>query len=233
MQTISNFRQIHLAGLLMLVLPLLSDSRRPAGSDLDGWELKKRKDGIDVYIREQEGSAIKELKFSTTLQASLQAIGALLTDVEGYNDWVYASLVSRTIDRVSETEVYYYAELDFPWPFENRDLVLYSRFWQDPKTYAIHSQTWSRHWMLPEKENIVRIKDANFSWTFRPGRDGAVQVDYYLQSDPGGNIPAWMVNLAADQGPFESMLRFRELLGLDRYRERRLPFVRDFPPGTP
>lgn len=226
-------RQIYLAGLLILTLPLLSGSRRPPGADMDGWELKKQKDGIQVYVREQPGSPIKELKFSTTLRASLHAVGALLTDVEGYNDWVYASVVSRTIERVSDTEVYYYAELDFPWPFENRDLVLYSRFWQDPATYAIHSRTWSRHWMLPEKENIVRIKDTNLSWAFRPGPDGMVQVDYYLQSDPGGNIPAWMVNLAADQGPFQSMLRFREMLTRAPYRDRKLPFVREFPQRTP
>ncbi len=189
------------------------------------WQLKRDKGGIKVYVRDQAGTNIKEMKFSTTVEAPLQTIAAVLTHVEGYDDWVYASLKSRTIKQVSDTEAYYYTLIDFPWPFENRDLVLHSKIWQDKKTLALHSKTTSAHWMEGEKESVVRIKKAELYWLFTPIGNGKVRVDYTLNSDPGGNIPAWMINLAADQGPLQTMLKFQEMLEKEKYKNSKLAFV--------
>lgn len=191
------------------------------------WELKRDKGGIKVYVRDIPNSKIKELKFTTQVEASLNSIAAVLTNVEGFDEWVYAAVISKTIKKVSDTEVYYYTEMDFPWPFDNRDLVLHSTFWQDKKTMAIHSKTTSTHWMEPEKKGIVRITKADLYWTFTPIGNGKVRVDYYLNSDPAGNIPAWMVNLAADQGPLQTMLKFKEMLEKEKYKNAKLAFVQE------
>ncbi len=189
------------------------------------WELKRNKGGIKVFVSDQPNTSIKALKFTTTIEASMQTIAAVMTHVEGFNDWVYASLESRTIKRVSDTEVFYYALVDFPWPFDNRDLVLHSKFWQDKKTFALYSKTTSSHWMEKEKPGIVRIKQTNIDWVFTPLGNGQVHVDYILSSDPGGNIPAWMINLAADQGPLQSMIKFKEMLEKEKYKKTKLAFV--------
>lgn len=191
------------------------------------WELKRDKGGIKVYVREQLGSAIRELKFTTTVDASLQTIAAVITHVEGFDDWVYASVISKPLKIVSETEIYYYTEVDFPWPFDNRDLVLHTTFWQDKKTMVLHSKTTSSHWMEKEKDDLVRITKCDIYWTFTPVGNGKVQIDYYLNTDPAGNIPAWMVNLAADQGPLQSMIKFKEMLEKERYKNTKLAFVKD------
>ena len=195
-----------------------------------GWELKRDKGGVKVYVRESPHSKIKELRFTSTLDASLNAIAYLLTNVEGFDEWVYASVKSETIRKISDQEIYYYTEMDFPWPFSNRDLVLYSRFWQDPHTLAIHSRTTSAHWLMPEKEGIVRITVADLRWTFTPIGNGRVRVDYYLKSDPGGKIPAWLVNLAADQGPLQTMALLRKELAKEKYKYTKLAFVQE--PGN-
>lgn len=189
------------------------------------WELKRDKGGIKVYVRDQPGTDIKELKFTTQVDATLSTIAAVLTHVEGYDDWCYAALGSRVIKKISDSEVYYYTEADFPWPFDNRDLVLHSKVWQDKKTLALHSKSTSAHWMEKEKEGLVRIDKAEINWTFTPLENGKVRVDYSLNSDPGGNIPAWMVNLAADQGPLQTMAMFKEMLEKEKYKTKKLAFV--------
>ncbi len=191
------------------------------------WQLKRNKGGIQVYVRNAPDSKVKELKFTTQVEASLNSIAAVLMDVEGFNDWVYASLVSRTIKKVSDSEVYYYTEMDFPWPFDNRDLILHSIFWQDKKTLAIHSKSTSVQGIEPEKKGIVRITKADLHWTFTPIGNGKVRVDYHLNSDPAGNIPAWMVNLAADQGPLQTMIKFKEMLEKETYKNSKLAFVQE------
>ncbi|RMH19105.1 MAG: hypothetical protein D6698_06165, partial [Gammaproteobacteria bacterium] len=82
----------------------------------DGWKLKRDKGGVKVYMREAADSPIKELRFTATLEASMNAIAYLLTNVEGFDDWVYASVKSETIRKISDQEIYYYTEMDFPWP---------------------------------------------------------------------------------------------------------------------
>lgn len=192
------------------------------------WELKKDKDGIEVYVREQDDSNLKELKFVTEIEASLNAIAAILMDVEGYDDWVYASMESYTIKAISDTEAYYYTSLNFPWPLNNRDLVLHSRFWQDEKTLAIHSDTRCIENVMEELQDFVRIKKADLRWSFTPLPSGKVRVEYYLNSDPGGSIPAWMVNLAADQGPLQTMVKFKEEIAKDKYQNAQLAFVQEY-----
>ena len=192
------------------------------------WELKRDKGGIQVYMREQDDSDIKELKFTTEIEASLNAVAAILTDVEGFDDWVYASMESYTIEEISDTEVYYYTSLDFPWPLSNRDLVLHSKFWQDEETLAIHSATTSAHDRMEELEDFIRITKADLYWTFTPIGNGKVRVDYQLNSDPGGKIPAWMINIAADQGPLQTMIKFKEEIAKEKYRNAKLAFVQEF-----
>ncbi|MEZ4952974.1 MAG: START domain-containing protein [Saprospiraceae bacterium] len=194
----------------------------------DGWELKREKGGIKVYLRESANSDIKELKFETELEASLSSIAAILTDVTGFDDWVYASVTSETVRKVSDTEVIYYTEMDFPWPMSNRDLVLRSRFWQDPHTLAFHSQTYSVHDEMPEKDGIIRMKKADIHWIFTPIGNGKLKLNYFLSSDPGGSIPAWMVNLAADQGPLLTMVKFKEAIEKEKYKNAKLAFVQEY-----
>lgn len=209
---------------LLLLSPVFLSAQ--SASDYE-WKLKRDKDGIQVYMREQDGSDLKELKFTTEIEASLNAVAAILTDVEGFDNWVYASIESYTIEEISDTEVYYYASLDFPWPLSNRDLVLHSRFWQDKETLAIHSATYSAHDKMEEQEDFIRIIKADLFWTFTPIGDGKVRVDYQLNSDPGGNIPAWMINLAADQGPLQTMIKFKEEIAKEKYQKAKLAFVQE------
>lgn len=207
--------------LFLSALPAFSQSSK------DGWELKRDKGNIKVYVRDAPDSKIKELKFTTTVNASLTAIAAILGHVEGYDEWVYASIKSERIKQVSDTEFYYYTEIDFPWPLSNRDLVLYSTMTQDPKTLALVSKTTSAHWMKKNVEDLVRIEKVFLQWTFTPLAKGEVKVDYFLKTDPGGMVPAWMINLAADQGPLQTMIKFKEAIEKEKYRNAKLAFVKE------
>jgi hypothetical protein len=40
----------------------------------------------------------------------------------------------------------------------------------------------------------------------------SIHIVYTFEADPGGSIPAWMVNSFADKGPFESFKKLGQLL---------------------
>jgi len=40
----------------------------------------------------------------------------------------------------------------------------------------------------------------------------SISIVYTFEADPGGNLPAWLVNSFADKGPYESFKKLAELL---------------------
>lgn len=186
------------------------------------WELKKDKNDVKVYVREAKDSPFKELKMSYDVEASMSAIVALLQDVEAIPDWVYKCTESYLVKEVSEDEEYYYNRVDFPWPLSDRDFVVKSTFTRDTVNNTMRSESWVANDMIPEKEDVVRIKDLHLWWEFTPKENGIVHIEYYLKSDPGGYLPAWIVNIAADQGPLQTVKRFRKALKNPKYKNAKV-----------
>lgn len=191
----------------------------------DGWVLKKEKSGIKIYYRKT--SDVYELKLATTLNASLPALAQMLDEVQYFPKWGYKISETRLIKRISPTEMIYYARVDFPWPLSDRDLVLHTKLHQDPEHRTITSTSVAESGHLPEYKGVVRMHKANTKWTVRPGSGNHVQLEYYLYSDPGGSLPDWVVNLALDMGPRETINRMRETLKEPRYHNVKLAHIKE------
>ena len=191
------------------------------------WELKKDKNDVKVYVREAADSPIKELKMAFEVEANMNAIIALLQDVEAIPDWVYKCSEAHVVKEVSAEEEYYYNRIDFPWPMSDRDFVVRSLLTRDPSNNTMRSESWIAPDMVPEKEGVVRIKELHLWWNFIPKSNGVVHIDYYLKSNPGGYIPAWMVNMAIDQGPLQTIKRFKKALKNPKYKDAKVAFLRE------
>jgi len=189
------------------------------------WELKKDKNDVKVYVREAVDSPFKELKMSYTVEASMNSIMALLQDIEAIPDWVYKCTEAYVVKEISQEEEYYYNLVDFPWPLSDRDFVVKSKLTRDTINNTMRSESWVANDMIPEKEGVVRIKDLHLWWEFTPKENGIVHIDYYLKSDPGGYLPAWIVNMAADQGPMQTVKRFRKALKDPKYKNAKVAYL--------
>jgi len=189
------------------------------------WELKKNKKDIKVYVRDSPDSPIKQLKMKFTVEASMSAIVLLLQDVAAIPDWVYKCPEAYHLKKISPSEEIYYNRMDFPWPLDDRDLIVKNKMVQDPVTKVVRSESFNSPTYIPEKEGLVRIPKLHLWWEFTPKNNGLVDVEYFLSSDPGGLIPAWMINLAIDQGPTQTVKAFRKILKTPKYQNARLDFI--------
>ncbi|HOY05522.1 MAG TPA: hypothetical protein PLO67_08970, partial [Saprospiraceae bacterium] len=90
----------------------------------DGWSLRKDKDGVKVYYKQT--SNVHEIKLATSLKIPLSGLIQLFAEVENYPKWGYKVMESKLLQRVSDTEMYYYSRLDFPWPMSDRDLIMHT-----------------------------------------------------------------------------------------------------------
>lgn len=191
------------------------------------WQLKKYESGIAVYTRTTAGSEFKELKAVTTVKTSLHSIVALLNDWDSYPQWVYRCGKSSTLKRISETEVMHYQTVEAPWPVDSRDFVVDVKLVQDPVTKAVTITSTCKPGYIAKADGFVRITEFKASWTLIPLKDGSIQVIYQLLVNPGGYVPAWLVNLAVIDGPFETTLHFRDWIMKDKYQKTIVPYIKD------
>ena len=64
-------------------------------------------------------------------------------------------------------------------------------------------------------------------WTLIPKGNGRVDVSYELIVDPGGWIPAWLVNMTMAVGPYNTILNMREELKKEKYQSAKYTFIKE------
>lgn len=189
------------------------------------WVLKKEAEGVSVYNRDAENSSLKELKAVTQLNASLSSIIALLSDKASFPKWIYKCEKSYVIKPLSEAEAICYQNVVAPWPLDNRDIVINVKVYQDAVTKVVYQKATGVPNYIKEVDGHVRITLFNALWTLTPLNNGLVKCEYQLLLDPGGNLPAWLVNLAAIDGPFETTVNMKKMLLSDKYKTAKYSFI--------
>ncbi len=208
--------------LFALVFGLVSLS---AQSPAKPWKFKHEKSDIKVFYK-NDGSGIYDLKLVTNLDGySMEAVAAILMDVEAYTQWVYKTSESWRVRTVSETEMVYYNVSDFPWPMADRDVILTSKisYNSDSKTLISGSKATSTG--VDKRDDRVRMDLVDVKWTCIEKSDGKIEIEYTLKSDPGGLLPDWAVNMALDFGPVETMKAFKKKIGESKYKDADVSFV--------
>ena len=211
--------------LWALVLSVLSGRAPVYGQE--NWKLKSDRDGIAIFLRSLPDSKFKAVKVECELAASLSQLVTVILDVNTGDQWVYSTKSSVLLKQVSPSELYYYSEVNIPWPASNRDFIAHLIAVQDPysKVVTIYGPTVPNY--VPVKNDIVRITQSEGKWVITPIGPHRIKVEYTLQVDPGGNIPAWLINLFAAKGPYESFKNLRTQLQKPAYVNAHLPFIVD------
>lgn len=218
-----NNLKYYISGLLIL---LIFGSFNTNPSKIS-WNLEKSKNGIFVYSSIPEGQKIKQIKVKTTAKSTLSAAIAVLKEVENYTSWIYSCNGSLLINKKNELEMTYYSETSTPWPLQNRDLVVYNKIAQDKTTKKVQSISTPLPNKIPEKENLVRVTDFYGEWTFTPINENEINIEYYLRIDPAGNIPAWMLNMFIDVGPYQTIEKFKQLIELPQYKNAKFDYIKN------
>jgi len=190
----------------------------------DEWTFKTQSDGIKVYSNKNSALKVKPVKVECTFNATPIQLAAVLLDIKNYSDWVYKTKLTLLVKQISATDLYYYSELAMPWPAQNRDFAAHITATQNPETKVITVDAPSVAGMVPEKDGITRVKKSNGKWVLTPVGNDKVNVTYYLQIEPDGGAPAWLINLFISDGPMQSFKKLKVQLQKAAYRNPTLPF---------
>jgi len=198
--------------LLLLVLNL-----NPASAQTD-WKLVTDKEGIKVYTSIVPDSKIKAIKVECDLEATPSQLVALIMDVKTATDWVYHTKSAVVVKQVSPSELYYYSEINLPWPAANRDFVAHLTVSQNADTKVVTIQGPAVPGFVPAKTGVVRIDHSDGKWLITPIGPDQVKVVYTIHVDPGGSLPSWLVNMFATEGPLHIFRNLKAELQKPAYK---------------
>jgi hypothetical protein len=214
-------QRVHILSFMLFVFTWLSSSAQ------DGWELTKETNGIKEYSRFNNQSKLKELKVELTIKAKLTEIASLLLDVDNYSKWSRNLKTSYVLKQVSDDELYFYAEVNVPWPGTNRDLAVHLKISQDSGTKVMTIKEVAVPHFIPNKKDIVRIPYSEETWNIVPIDKSNIQITYSIQVDPGGAAPLWLVNLFATKAPLESFKYLAMLVQQPKYQQSTIAFIKN------
>lgn len=168
-----------------------------------GWKLESTKGSLKIYKRSVPGSDIKEVKAIGTINAPAHAIMNVLNDVEHYDDFMPYVDQSKVLSRKGR-RVVSYQFLDTPF-ISDRDYTIVRKdksSWNEDGT-PLYRLSWSaaKPTVGPApKDGVVRLKVVDGSWKLEALGPNKTKGTYYLNTDPGGSLPAFVVNMANDKG---------------------------------
>lgn len=188
-------------------------------SQSNDWKFIKKTDGISVYHRKVGNGNLKDVKIETTFDSNFSTIVEALLDVPSFNKWIYKVEYSKTIRVIGSNQVEYHNRINMPWPAVDRDIVAINKLSQNSVTKEVISEDICNWKGLPIDKDFVRIRDFYAKWTFNVS-NGGVKGTYIFHSDPGGDLPAAMVNLFIDEGPLNSIKGLKKMITLDKYKTK-------------
>jgi hypothetical protein len=175
-----------------------------------GCDLKRDSDGIKVYTCKSDDDKFKSLKAEFVLEnVSIEKLESFLRAVDNYPSWQYNMTEAKVLERQDANKLIYRSEIDAPWPLEDRELIM--SFWSD-KTQADYVYFFMENssFVYPLDEDIIRVPFMKGQWRVKQGANNTLFIEYFLRINPGGTVPAWLVNIAMADGPHHSFRNLKQ-----------------------
>lgn len=213
--------------LRLILIPLLASLTLLYADGKAEFAVEKEKNGIKVYTRKIEGSALKEFKGVTSIKTSLTSLIALMDDTAGYTKWLHEVNYAKLIQKINYFERITHTVIHAPWPVSDRDTVTYSKIVQDPKSKIITIHLKGVPDKIPPQSGKVRVPALKGFWQFIPNKNGYVTIIYQVHSEPGGSIPDAIANSTTTDIPYNTLLNMQRVVKEEKYQNAKIPEVKE------
>ncbi len=202
----------NVVAILAPFLLLLSSARAD-----QPWKRVASKAGIEIFTRAAPDKAISELKAVTVINAGLESITQVLSDVSSYPQWMPRCKQARLVKKFDEHNRIVHIVLRFPFPTSDRDLVVGVATIFDPTRTRAVMRLELVDERVPIARGIVRMAEFSGEYVLESIARNRTIVSYRNRANPGGHIPASMVNLFSKDLIQDSLRGLREMASKNKY----------------
>jgi hypothetical protein len=174
------------------------------------WILKKDKDGIKVSSRHTDRSKFNDIKVEMDLPGNIFQLADILLDVDKYSEWSNSVSKSEVIKKASPLKLVYHLEISAPWPVTDRDLYAMFDVNIDSVARSIKITAAGDSGYLPVNKDFIRIPHSKGIWDIHTVSNNTIHIVYIIEIDPGGAVPAWIMNLFGTKVPFVTFQNLKQ-----------------------
>ena len=188
---------------------------------------------VEIYTQNIPGSEFVLFRGTAVFNSTMDSVLAVVFDSSSYVDWLYQCKESDLINEINFTERYQYQVIHVPFPFADRDMIVYSKLQHDVGTGEIIISFYSSSDYCIDKNTpickrinssrYVRIQKIIGSYYLQNVEQG-IKMTWIQHTEPGGELPGWLVNLYVVETPFQSLLKLAEKLKEEKYQNARLVY---------
>jgi len=198
-----NFKK-HLFLLPLFVFILISFDL-----SAQSWKFIKEQDGIKLFTRKEDGSSLKSFKGIMDVTSTMDKVCNLIGNVKNHDWWDENLREIKVLTYEKDKYFQYYLIYKVPWPFTDRDLCVETHVTTDPLTGRRVMTATPLNNVVPEKPDLIRIKNYWQKWTIQPMGNGVIRLTLEGFVDPAGNVPSWLYNMVIVETPLKVMRRVK------------------------
>ncbi|ABB23824.1 START domain-containing protein [Pelodictyon luteolum] len=181
--------------------------------------LRLKNDWLKIFTCPVPSSDFLSFVGVAELDASRDAVLALLYDIESATEWVWKTSEMRLLQELSGDDGrVVYQVVSAPWPVTDREIISRSEGFMDPETGEAFISIEGLPDFLPPDSRYVRVPSLTGAWNITPLALDRCRVVFRLHIEPGGEIPSWLANIAVIDTPYHTLCNLKEMVKREKYR---------------
>lgn len=189
------------------------------------WEQIADENGIQVLQRKVPGTSFVSFKGSGVMDADIFEVYSIIFDIKHKTKLLSNCAKYEVLKVKGLGNIVIYSRTSAPFVLiSDRDSVLETKVTFEPTEKRIYARfKKGDDSLMPAQEGAVRTLALNGEWVLEALDNGKTHVTYEVNADPGGLLPAWLVNLGSRRLPLKTLLNLREQLSFpDNFARARL-----------
>lgn len=198
------------AALLAALLASTLGPRLAEAQDKN-WEEVRRENGVIVWQRTLPDRDMPIFRGQTVIGANIYLLLAILADFDNHCQWMHGCHTAKLLEARDDHHRISYNRTDAPWPIDDRDVVLESHVEVHPDAHKVRIRFASvQSPLMPEVDGVVRMNRLRGYYELVALGPDKTRVQYQVDTDPGGYLPDWVVAMASEDIPVNTLTNLRK-----------------------
>ena len=179
--------------------------------------------GIIGYARHNPRCRIDEIKAIGIIDEPLAVVEAVIRDVPGNKDFMFMCKHTAFLEipemKNTPDDYVTYTLMDMPFPVNDREAVARVSWTVDKTTGTLYAAGQSVTTNYPLQAGVIRIPMVEALYTLTPKGPDKTELTYQAMSDPGGNLPAFLVSILSRDLGVKTLAGIRKIAEQGKYRQ--------------
>lgn len=174
------------------------------------WETNTTDDGYEIsFLRDTENNYLY-VNVETSVSNSVSELVQIINDVSKYAQWIPDCISSKKIESYGKDSMYYYNQIDPPFPLSKHDGIFLACFDYKPDgSVSVYNK--SKPSKLPPNKKFERVGFYEVTWFFKK-TEHDTNVKYVLKMVLPSIATDFLISQFVKKGPEKSVRAFLDQL---------------------